>query len=161
MSSATATPPAKPGYPSSGSPTAQQGSDDKAYIAERGWRDNHDGTWSDMTPPGDGTVEKRMLQEDGRTSKVVKQVLAGPSPGWPHSYKQAVIIERGRNRSPVPAWSVFIAFPAVFPDKEDPRERQERWGVRDAVGTVLRRGDDAITFETKAQAEEWIVKQGK
>lgn len=129
---------------------------DQAYLAERGWRNNHDGTWSDMCPPGDTEIEKRMLQHDGKTSKVIRQVVAGPAPGWPHQFAAAVQTERGRAREPVPVWRPFVSFPAAFPEKNG-AERQEGWMVRDRLGEPNRGA--GMVFEAREQAEAWIAKQ--
>lgn len=124
---------------------------DAQYLHERGWVDNKDGTWLDMSPPGDRIVEvNRIKERDGITERVVNQVMAGPPPGWAYPLATALAEERKRNRE-VPLYHVVLS---RSPSYDDGRDAQ--WQARDRWKRLA-----SPPFPTKAEAEAWIEKQPK
>ena len=121
---------------------------DAAYLDERGWRDNRDGTWSLMTPPPDRRVEvSRIPQKDGST-KLVEQVLAGPSVGTTMTLAQALVMERKFHREPIPRYATFLSRPLTG--------HGEKWLIRDRQKSVI----DAGPFDFEREAKEWIAHNG-
>lgn len=122
--------------------------EDCKYLKERGWRENGNGTWSDMNVPPDIKEEmSRIPQRDG-TEKVITQVKTGGPIGWAYPAKEALALEHTRDREPVPMYEKFLTRVGG-----DGKVVCQRWHIRDRQRQVV-----AGPLESEGAADEWIQK---
>lgn len=145
-------------------PATQVKPADGDYLSDRGWTEQANGAWMDMSPPPDVVDEHKIADADGRTTKIIHQVRCASPVAWGYPFREALTMERARDREPLPEHHAFLSRIGKTPEAEDPRARGDEWSIRDKWKNILRTiGTHGLKgskfFETKEAAEEWISKQ--
>ena len=107
--------------------------------------------WMDMNVPPDIKEEmSRVPQRDG-TEKVVHQVKTGGPIGWAYSAKEAIDLERKRDRDPVPEFEKFLTRSGG-----DGKVVCQRWHIRDRQRQIV-----AGPLDSETAADEWLRMNSK
>lgn len=149
---ATATPTA----PASPIDVKSRAGEEREFLTLRGWRDNMNGTWSDMSPPPDKEVEvQRITQQDGSV-KIIKQVLAGPPVSWAYPMGEALAMEKGRKREPLPMYHTFLS--RLNNAGVEGSIKAEKWFIRDRWKTI---NTEVGPFDNRPEADAWLAANNK
>ena len=145
----------------------QASSEERKYLDERGWLESFGGehstgyAWIDMRPPP-GQIKKTGEVIDPKTGQLlreVKQFHGGAPVGVSYTLAEALVMERKRNRGPLPAIMVEELTgnpPKRNPDIADKDQlgawpiNLQQWWVRDRQRRKL-----AGPFKTEQEARAW------